>query len=108
MILLHMREIYEYDKRLLTFLYALEKLYKFWMGHTFKVEDDPDLLQSCLGQDQLQGRQQKWGNNTPRCDFGIEHIKEESYDMKGASFQNSTTLSLLGSIDPYWESQLLV
>ena len=28
--------------------------------------------------------------------------------MTGAAFQISTTLSLLGSLDPYWDSQLLM
>ena len=108
MILLHMRNISKYDKRLLTLLHALEKIWKFWMGNTFQDEVDLHILQSCLGKDQLQGRQQRWGKNTPTCGFGIQHVKEEIYDVTGASFQISTTLTLLGSLDPYWESQLLV
>ena len=103
-----MRHISEYDKRLLTLLYALAKLWEFWMGNTFQEEVDLHVLQSCLGQDQLQGRQQKWGNNTPICGFGIEHVKEEIFDVTSASLQISTVLPLLGSLDPYWESQLLV
>ena len=91
-----------------TLLHSWAKLWKFWKKETFQKEDDFHVLQSCLGQDQLQGRQEKWGNNTPTCGFGIEHVKEESYDMKYTSFQISTTLSLLGSLDPYWQSQLLL
>ena len=71
------------------------------MRNTFQEEVDLHVLQSCLGQDQLQGWQKKWGNNTPTCGFGIEHVKEESYDVTRASFQISTALSLLGSLDPY-------
>ena len=104
----HMRHISEYDKRLVTLLHALAKIWKFWMENTFQEEIDLHVLKSCLGQDQLQGRQKKWGIHTPTCGFGIEHVKEESYDVIGASFQISTMLSLLGSIDPYWESQLLL
>ena len=103
-----MRHISKYDKRLLTLFLALEKLWKFWMGNTFQEEVDLHVLQSCLGQDQLQRRQQKWSNNTPTCGFGIGHVKEETNDVTGASFQISTSLSLLGILDPYWESQLLV
>ena len=56
MILPHTRKISEYDKMLLTLLYASAKLWKFWMGNTFQEEVDLHVLQSCLGQDQLQGR----------------------------------------------------
>ena len=100
MILPHMRKISEYDKRLLTLLQALEKLWN-WRIDTFQEEVDFHVLQSCLGKDQLQGRQQKWGNNTPTCGFDIEHVKEENYYLAGASFHISTSLSLLGSLDPY-------
>ena len=75
MMLPHMRHISEYDKRLLTPLHALEKLWKFWMGNTFQEEVDLHVLQSCLGKDQIQGRQQKWGNNTPTCGSGLSMSK---------------------------------
>ena len=98
MILPHIKNIFEYDKRLLTLLYALAKLWKFWRRDTFHELVELYVLQSCLGQDQLQEKQQKWGNSTLTCGFGIEHVKEESHDLIGASFNFSTTLSLLGSI----------
>ena len=81
----HMRKVSEYDKRLLTLLYALAKLWKFWMGNTFQEEVDLHVLQYFLGKDQLQGRQQKWGSSTPTYGFGIGHVKEESYDETSAS-----------------------
>ena len=56
MILPHMRKVYEYGKRLLTLLYALTKLWNFWMGNTFQEDVDLHVLQSCLGKYQLQGR----------------------------------------------------
>lgn len=46
--------------------------------------------------------------NTPTCGFDVKHVKEESHDITNASFQISTVLSMLGSLDPYWESQLLM
>ena len=104
MILPHMRNISKYDKRLITLLHALDKLWKFWRRDSFQEEVDFHVLQYCLGQDQLQERKQKWGNITPACGFGIEHVKEEGYDVTYTSFQISTMLSLLGSLDPYWES----
>ena len=65
-------------------------------------------LQSCLGQDQLQGRKKKWDSSTLACGFGIDHVNEGSYEVTSTPLQNSAVLSLLGNIDPYWESQLLV
>ena len=84
MILPHMRNFPEYDKRLLTLLHALAKLWKFGMGNTFQDEVDLHVLQYCLGKDQLQRRQQKCGTSTPTCGFGIEHVKVESYDVTRA------------------------
>ena len=74
------------------------------MGNAFQEEVDLHVLQVCL----RQGRQQRWGNSTPTCGFGIEHVKEESYDVPNTSFHIYTSLSLLGSLYLYWESQLLV
>ena len=108
MILTHMRNISEYKKRVLTLLYGWAKLCKFWKKETFKKEVDFPEIQSCLEQDQLEEKQQRWSYNSPTCDFGIEHVKEENDDVTATSFLNSTALSLLGSLDPYWESQLLV
>ena len=109
MIYINTMNIYKYDKRLPTLLYAWAKLWNFWKKETFKKEVDFHELQSCLERaDQLQERQKRWSYNTPTSDFGIEHVKEENDNVTAASFHNSTTLSLLGSLDPYWESQLLV
>ena len=55
----------------------------------------------------MQRRQQKWDSSIPACGFGIEHVKEGRNEVIGALSQRSKTLSLL-SIDPHWESQLLV
>ena len=82
--------------------------YESFGRETFQNKVDLPILQSCLAQDQLQGRKQGWSFNTPPCDFGIKHVKGERYDVIATSFQNSIALSLLGSLDPYWESQLLV
>ena len=87
---------------------ARNKLLNFWKKDTIQEEVNFHVLHSCLEQDQLQRRQQKWVDSTPTCDFGTKNVKEESHDMVGASFHISTTQSLLGSLDPYWESQLLV
>ena len=108
MILLHIMNIYEYNKRVLPLLYGWDKLWKFWNRGVIQKEVDFHVLQSCLEQDQLEERQQKWIDITPTCGFGIEDVKEKSYDVTNASFQISTTLSLLGNLDPYWESQILV
>ena len=86
MILPHMRNISEYDKRISTLLHTRAKLRKFWKEKTFQWEVDFHLLQSYLEKDQLQVRQQKKGDNTPTCDFGIKHVKEESHVMTGAAF----------------------
>ena len=107
MISLH-KDISEGSKRVPTLLCAWAKLWIFWKRDIFQKKIDLPILQSCLAQDQLQGRQQGWSFNTPTCDFGIKHVKEEKYDVIANSFHNSTMLSLLKSLDPYLESQLLV
>ena len=80
----------------------------FGEGEPFKGRMTFQKLQSCLEQDQLQERHQKKVGNTPTCDFDIKHVKVESHHMTKASFHISTTLSMLGCLDPYWESQLLM
>ena len=66
------------------------------------------MLQSCLEKDQLQMGQQKGDYDTPTCDFDIKDVKEGSHRMAGVSFQTSTVLSFLESLDPYWDSQLMM
>ena len=66
------------------------------------------MLQSCLEQDQLQMGQQREDFDTPTCDFDIRDVKYGSHDMTGAAFQTSTALSFLESLDPYWDSQLMM
>ena len=56
MILPHIRNNFEYDKRLLTLLHAWAKLWNFLRKDTFQKEVDFHVLQSCLEQDQLQER----------------------------------------------------
>ena len=102
------KKIYKVDKRIPTLLYTWTKLWKFWKKEAFQKEVDFHKLQYCLEQDQLQERQQRWSYNTPTCNFGIEHVKEDNDDVTTTSFHNFTALSLLGSLDPYWKSQLLV
>ena len=104
----YIMKISEHNKKIISFLYAGEKLWKFLRKRTFQGEGGFPKLQSCLEKDQLKERQQKRVGNTPTCDCDIKHAKEESHLMTNASFQTSTTLSILGSLDPYWESQLLM
>ena len=89
-------------------MHARAKRWNFLRKRTFQGKGDFPKLQSCLEKDQLQERQQKKVGNTPTCEFDIKHVKEESHHMKNASFHTSTALSILGSLDPYWESQLLM
>ena len=98
------KEISEHDKRMLTLLHAWAKLRKYWKTRTFQGEVDFHMLQSCLEQDQLQGRQQKKFYGTPTCDLGINYVKEDSHDMIGAAVQTSIALSFLGSLEHCWDS----
>ena len=50
------KKISEDRKGILTFLYEWAKRRKFWKTRTFRGEVDFHMLQSCLGQDQLQNR----------------------------------------------------
>ena len=47
-------------------------------------------------------------NGFPTHTFGMRDVKEESSHMKKISVDRSSVLSLLGSLDPYWKSQLLL
>ena len=40
--------------------------------------------------------------------FGMGNVKEESINMADNLFDTLSMLSLLGKLDPYWKSQLLV
>ena len=50
----------------------------------------------------------KGRNSLPTHTFGMGDVKEESSKMTDISADASSMLSLLGSLDPYWKSQLLV
>ena len=100
MISLH-KDIFEGSKKVPTLLCAWAKLWIFWKGDIFQKKIDLPIIQYFLAQDQLQGRHQGWSFNTPTCDFGINHVKEERDDVIATSFHNSTALSLLRSLDPY-------
>ena len=69
------KEISEHEKRILILLHAWAKLRKYWRTRNFQGEVDFHMLESCLEQDQLQGRQQKKVYGTPTCDLGINYVK---------------------------------
>ena len=47
-------------------------------------------------------------NDLTTYTFGMGDVKEESSHMIDVSVDRSLALSLFGSLDPYWKSQLLV
>ena len=44
----------------------------------------------------------------PTYTFDMGYVKEKNKNMADTSYNTLSTLSLLGTIDPYWKSQLLV
>ena len=51
MINLHIKKIFEEEKRGPTLLYSWAKLWRFWKRDTFQNKVDLPILQSCLAQD---------------------------------------------------------
>ena len=100
--------ISEYNKKITSFLHAGAKRWKFLRKRTFQGKGDFPKLQSYLEKYQLQEIQQNKVGNTPTCDFDIKNVKLESHHMTNASFHTYTMLSMLRSLDPYWESQLMM
>ena len=47
-------------------------------------------------------------HDLPTYTFDMGNVKEERNNMANISYETLSALSLLGTLDPYWKSQLLV
>ena len=72
-------------------------------GDILPTSSLPTLISHSMLWEDMHGR-----NDLPTYKFGMGDVKEESGHMTDISVDGSSTLSLLGSLDPYWKSKLLV
>ena len=72
-------------------------------GNLRPLSSSPTHISSSAMWEEKNGR-----NGLQTHTFGIGYVKEEIKNMTKISFDTLSTLPLLGRLDPYWKSQLLV
>ena len=109
-------------------MHALEKPRSFWIDNILPWETNfqelPFYFFHVHMQEEQQGRngnlppytfgmgdakeEKKGGNDLPTYTFDMVNVKEKRSNMIDILVDTSSTLFLLGILDPYWKSQLLV
>ena len=97
-----------HEERWWSHMHALAKTKRSWTNDSLPWETNFQDLPSSLEHVHKQGGQQGRTGNLPPYTFGMGNVKEENNNLTDISEDTLSTLSLLGTLDPYWKFQQLV